>query len=209
MDFSRISVVFWLTLPILVFLINRFVHWATLRVHPVITSGRITDAYTYTKDNPDGSKRIERYIGYTFNVGGIDFTGTDDPFWGTFKEGDLVKVRYNPQSPSDSELWRPGKAREWMIVAFTWLCWVLGSSFVAILIGVTFMLGGVWSIKNARAFIKQGAVGVIALIALVPFLLFMGFLIVEMGVDIFRNCGFIGQVWLWTVWNHQPACFLP
>ncbi len=209
MDFSRISVVFWLTLPILVYLINRFVRWATFRVHPAITTGRITEAYTYTKENPDRTKSTERYIAYTFNAGGSDYTGTDDPFWGTYKQGDVVKIRYNPQAPSDSEIWRPGRTREWLILVLCWVCWVLGTSFVATLVGLSFVLGGGWSIKNARAFIKQGAVGVIARIALVPFLLFMGFLIVEMGIDIFRNCGFIGQVWLWTVWNHQPACILP
>jgi hypothetical protein len=85
----------------------------------------------------------------------------------------------------------------------------LGTSFSVTLIGVCFILGGGWSIKHTKGFIKQGVLGIIALIALVIFLFFFGFLITEMGVDTFRNCGFIGQIWLWNVWNHRSSCFLP
>lgn len=209
MDISRLGVVFWFILPILVYLGKRFINWTTSKVLPASTTGRITEAYTYTKENPDGSKSYERYIGYSFNLGGIDYTGTDDPLWGTYKQGDTVKIRYNPAAPSDSEIWRPGRVWEWMILSLFWLTWVLGTSFFVAWIGVCFIIGGGWCIKNAAKFIKQGVLGVIALISLVLFLLFFGFLAIEMGVDVIRNCGFVGQVWLWTVWNHQPPCFLP
>ncbi len=209
MDFSRIAVIFWLILPILVYIIKRFINWATLRVLPAVTTGRITEVTYYTRTNPDGTKSNEMDIGYSFNVGGTDYTGWHVPVWGTFKEGDVVKVRYNPDSPVDSEIWRPGKTREWMVVILIWITWVLGTSFFIPLIGVFFIIGGGWSIKHASAFIKQGAFGIIGLVTLVIFLLFFGFLFIEMGVDIFRNCGFVGQIWLWTMWNHQPSCFLP
>ena len=209
MDFSRIAVIFWLILPALVYLGTRFVIWVTVKVHPAMTIGRILDAYYYTKTNPDGSKSNELDITYTYTVGGKDYTGTHAPLWGRFKQGDVVNIRYNPASPDDSELWRPGKTLEWMILFLFWLTWVLGTSFFVSLIGISFIVGGIWSIKHARVFIKVGIFGMFALIALVIFLLFFGFLAIEMGVDVFRNCGFTGQLWLWTVWNHQPPCFLP
>ncbi len=209
MDLSRIAVIFWLILPILVYAAKRFLDWVTLKVHPDITTGRITEAYTYTKTNPDGSKWNDIYISYTYTVGGADYTGTHDPLWGRFKEGDAVNVRYNPKEPSDSELWRPGRPLEWMIVSLFWLTWVLGTSFFVALIGVCFIAGGGWCIKYVKRFFEQGVLGIIVLIALVLFLFFFGFLFIEMGVDVFRNCGYAGQAWLWTVWNHQPACFLP
>lgn len=209
MDFSRIAVIFWLILPVLVYLGKRFVNWTTVKVHPAITTGRISDVYAYTKTNPDGSKSNELDITYTYNVGGIDYTGMHEPLWGTFKEGDVVNIRYNPESPDDSEVWRPGKTLEWMIVFLFWFTWVLGTSFFIALIGVSFIIGGGWSIKHASGFIKVGIIGIIALVALVIFLLFFGFLSIEMGVDVFHKCGFVGQVWLWTMWNHQPPCFLP
>jgi hypothetical protein len=53
MDFSHIAVVFGLVLPALVYLGKRFLNWAALKVHPAMTTGRITDAYTYSKSNPD------------------------------------------------------------------------------------------------------------------------------------------------------------
>ncbi len=209
MDTSRIWVIFWLILPLLVYAIKRFIQWATLKVHPAITNGRITEVTSYVKTNPDGTQSNEQDIGYSFNVGGTDYAGWHVPVWGTFKEGDVVKIRYNPETPSDSEVWRPGNATEWMVVFVIWLAWVLGTSFFTALIGAFFIIGGGWSIKHASAFIKQGAVGIIGLVTLVIFVLFFGFLAIEMGVDVFRNCGFVGQVWLWTMWNHQAYCFLP
>jgi hypothetical protein len=184
-------------------------NWATLGVLPAITTGRISDVYSYTKTNPDGSKSNELDISYTFNVAGTDYTGWHNPLWGTFKIGDKVNIRYDPKKPSDSEIWRPGKPLEWTVVTIIWLTWVLGTSFFVTLIGVSFMIGAGWSIKHAKGFIKQGVLGIIVLVALAIFLLIFGFLSIEMAIDILRHCGFAGQVWLWTVWNHQPACFLP
>jgi hypothetical protein len=209
MDISQIAVFFWLSLPILFYIFRRYVWLGILWKYRAFTSGRITDAYYYSRANPDGSKSNEIYIAYMYNVNGKDYSDTDAPFFGRFTAGDVIKVCYDPRMPGESMIWRPGKTWEWMILFLIWLSWVLGTSFFVILLGLYSMLGVVWLIKNRAGMLNLGPIGIFSLIIISIFVLFFAFLFTEMGVDVFENCGFTGQIWLWSMWNHQPRCFLP
>jgi len=183
MDISRLIVVIWLFLPIVVYLLSRLWRNYLDKKFPIITLARtVTTTQTVT---------------YTYSVMNRDYTSQGSLLWGNTRPGDPIPIRYNPKRPEKSVIWLPTPTSVWIISALLWFASVLGIYFVITAIGLLFITPAVLMARWSNS-VQRGIAIFSALSFFIAGLMIIAFAMITLIVD----SGFINQNILWVLWNH-------